>query len=186
MKRLRSILNVFVTSIVIVFAVGACAPTSSSSTSGVTPADSSASSPSSVEPTLCSWFIKTQALRRVRIQASNEFVAAFEKFPDDASSVTESTYRDLKTTIEKFSSANTDFVAAWTKLGSHPDAKEFWGNELQSTQMKIEALALMAEAVKADTIDVTKYSGGATKFEEAGTIGAKGEAAMQKIYASCK
>jgi len=170
----------FLATTFLALAVLACAqlPTAGS-TSPVQVNVPTAAQPSSDD--LCAWFFKTQVLRSRRISGLVEFTNW--SLSHDFESLTYEDALEMVAILVRYQPYQEEFVRAWQDLGPHAQAREFWVNELESVQLRIESISAMDASLGNNDQDA--FNRAWELFAQSQTIGNRAESAMLEVRAHC-
>jgi len=124
---------------------------------------------------LCEWFVKTQFLRSERISELDELGKIFQQENPDP--------KEFLQAIKDYRPHQDKFLEEWLKLGSHPEAKEFWEKELSSVQISANAFDAMIDGLENNDRD--KFDQGVSLFQDAQESGNEAETAMLKVREKC-
>jgi len=130
---------------------------------------------------LCTWFFKTQALRSQRISGLTEFTNW--SLTHDFESLTYQDALEMVAILVRYQPYQEEFIDAWQDLGPHPEGRDFWVNELESVQLRIDSIYAMDTSL--DINDQAGFEGAWQLFAQSQSIGNRAESAMLDVRTRC-
>lgn len=159
----------------LIFVISACATTPIAPTSA----------PLSNYQDLCEWFNKSLAIRTKRVPAILIVQDVANKYNDVKFDLYNTAMmNDYINALEEYISANGKFIEDWNKLGTHPLANDYWGNELKAVETYNEGYSL---SLKGFNEKNAKYIQEGSEIYATGNIASnKAEELMIDLRTKCK